>query len=209
MSNTETATAEKPKYAPLPEEDGAAYTARLKTIKAPNTIVLKAANIVARAMELGVYNPRNETMEDFGTAINRIASGLKVYDSLAEITTVDDEVFTTAAKAASRIVESRLKSVPGAATIPRDVKQKVMDRAMAGAKDTIMTGASGLALQAIQPAITDTWSMLKDIEGLTGDNVPASTVVNAFKEDGKPTPLSRLVKEIDELRGVCRKVTHR
>jgi len=76
---------ERVTYAPLENETGAAYAARLDKIKNPNAIALKAGKLIAKAMETIEFTMADPKADDLDKAFQRIASVLGEYDQLMAI----------------------------------------------------------------------------------------------------------------------------
>jgi hypothetical protein len=178
-------------YAPKADETGAAYKARLAEIPNASPRVLKAANIIAKAMELGVYKPYQPDPDTFSAALDHITNALKSFG-----------VTKGLAGARTDLIEAAIAGV--AAKIGRKISVNDAKKLIGGKAETDLDASLGLA-------INKTWAELRSAADV-GEQAPNKDVVKAYKDKDAETEklvdtdLSRLAQEVMDLRETFRGV---
>lgn len=176
-------------YAPLADESGKEYKLRLATMKAATPRVGRAANIIAQAMELGVYKPYQQDPDTFSAALDHIANALKSFG-----------VTKGLAGARTDLLEAAVAGV--AAKIGRKISVSDAKKLIGGKAETDLDAALG-------HAINKTWAELRSAADV-GEQAPNKDVVKAYKDkDSKTeklvdTDLSHLAQAVMDLRETFR-----
>lgn len=178
-------------YAPQGGESAQAYKARLDTLQSPNPHALKAARLVATAMEENLYNPKDKDPVGIEEAFASIVSALEKFDKTSSLASVDDKLMDFAVKEAVRQVGARGISSKAA-------------RKLIGGK------AESDVVSNLLPGISAAWSQFKEFSPLMeekphGANASNKKVAASYMdhpEGGRAThtPLSKIVSDTLDLR---------
>ena len=187
----------------MKNEAAADYSNRLQAIKAPDSIAMKAAKIVARAMEIGAYRPEAGTQDSLHNAMHRIVEGLQAYDQSVNIAASSSNISNEAAKSAKREIESQINTAAQGASVPNSVKKKIA-QTLSNSKNAATQGALNIAMKTLQPAAKEAWETIKVSVGMSEENIPVNKIIAAFKDDGRHNEASRLVEDVAALRAACR-----
>jgi hypothetical protein len=170
-------------YAPQQGESGADYTTRLKAIPDAPPLVLRAAKIIANAMELGIYDPYSTNKDTFSTALDNITNALKGFTTTKSYAGARDD-----------LMQAAIEGVQKRIGVKVDISK---------ARSLIAGKAESNLEGDLAGAVNKTWAEIKDAAEL-GESANNKKVVDSYKEtvDGrlKETDLSRLAQDVLDLR---------
>jgi hypothetical protein len=187
-------------YAPQAGESAEAYKLRLAEMPSPNPHALKAARLVATAMEENLYNPNDKDPVGIDKAFASIVGALEKFDKTSSLANADDRLMDYAIKEAAR--------------------QAGANRISSKAARKLIGGKAGSdVVNNLLPGISEAWSQFKEYSPLMEEKPNAANASNKKAaasymdqpEKGRAThnPLSQIVSETLELRDTLQKISKR
>ncbi len=184
-------------YAPQANDTAETYAARLATLTGAHPIALRAAKLVAKAIQADAYilkGTEGRSGDQLEQSFDKIVGALEAIDITKErASATSDEAIKEATAAYQNMQNTMGTGGKGRIKLPspEQTRKALVNRTAEQAMAVITKGVQGA------------WVELKEAQQFENPNTPNKEVVKAFYSEGKPTPASDVVQDLLALRDAC------